>query len=115
MQREYEVMFLVKPTLEDSRYQEIIEKFKAVITNNGGDVVSINPWGLRDLAQEFNKITRAYYVVSRFNTPPASLKELRQFFMVTEDIMRDLVVLVDSIELKGGLAARAKQKVATES
>ena len=37
--RDYEVMYIVKPNLEEEQYTQIIEKYKALVQANGGEIV----------------------------------------------------------------------------
>ena len=46
--RDYEVMYIVKPNLEEEQYTQIIEKYKALVQANGGEIVEVEPWGKED-------------------------------------------------------------------
>ena len=48
----YEIMFIVKPDVEEEARNTLIENFKSILTANGGSVDNVNEWGLRDLAYE---------------------------------------------------------------
>ena len=65
--REYEAVYIIKPNFEDEKYPEIIEKYTALIQNNGGEIVSVEPWGKKRLAYEIEKLREGYYVLTRFN------------------------------------------------
>lgn len=56
----YEIMFIVKPDVEEEARNTLIENFKSILTANGGTVDNVDEWGLRDLAyeiQDFKKVT----------------------------------------------------------
>ncbi|MDO5352965.1 MAG: 30S ribosomal protein S6, partial [Succinatimonas sp.] len=59
----YEIMFIVKPDVEEEARNTLIENFKSILTANGGTVDNINEWGLRDFAYEIKDYTKGYYVV----------------------------------------------------
>ena len=46
----YETVFIVTPVLSDAQVQEVADKFQGVITENGGQIVNKESWGLRKLA-----------------------------------------------------------------
>lgn len=48
----YEIMFIVKPDVEEEARNTLIENFKSILTANGGSVDNVNEWGLRDFAYE---------------------------------------------------------------
>ena len=51
----YEIMFIVKPDVEDDARNALIESFKGILTANGGTVDNVDEWGLRDLAYEIKE------------------------------------------------------------
>ena len=59
----YEIMFIVKPDVEEEARNTLIENFKSILTANGGSVNNVNEWGLRDFAYEIKDYTKGYYVV----------------------------------------------------
>ena len=51
----YETVFIVTPVLSDAQVQEVADKFQGVITENGGQIVNKESWGLRKLAILFRR------------------------------------------------------------
>ena len=67
----YEIMFIVKPDVEEEARNTLIENFKSILTANGGSVDNVNEWGLRDFAYEIKDYTKGYYVmVGRMTRDP---------------------------------------------
>jgi small subunit ribosomal protein S6 len=97
----YDILFIIKPDLTKEKIQENCEKMKTWITKNGGEIVTYNEIGMRDLAQELTKFTRGYYVNVEFNGDNKLVETINQNIRVTEDIFRHLIVLKDSIDMKG--------------
>ena len=58
----YEIMFIVKPDVEEEARNTLIENFKSILTANGGSVDNVNEWGLRDFAYEIKDYTKGYYL-----------------------------------------------------
>ena len=92
--REYEVMYIIKPGLEEDNYNQIIEKFNALVQTNGGEIIKVEPWGKRRLSYEIEKLREGYYVLMRINGAPELPKELERNFKIDDQIMRYLVIRV---------------------
>ena len=56
----YETVFIVTPVLSDAQVQEVADKFQGVITENGGQIVNKESWGLRKLAYKIQKNTPGF-------------------------------------------------------
>ena len=56
----YETVFIVTPVLSDAQVQEVADKFQGVITENGGQIVNKESWGLRKLAYPIQKKTTGF-------------------------------------------------------
>jgi len=93
--RKYEAMYIIKPHYEEDKYQEIIEKYNALIRSNGGEILKEEPWGKRRLAYEIEKIREGYYVLVHFEGPEALPAELERNFRIADDIMRYLLVRLE--------------------
>ena len=92
--REYEAVYIIKPNFEDEKYPEKKKKYTALIQNNGGEIVSVEPWGKKRLAYEIEKLREGYYVLTRFNAGPDLPQELERNFKIADEIMRYLIVKV---------------------
>ena len=70
----YEIMFIVKPDVEEEARNTLIENFKSILTVNGGSVDNVNEWGLRDFA---------YEIKGRISTINQHInKEIQQFLQL---------------------------------
>ena len=63
--KNYELMFIINPTLEDAKKEAAIEKVKAIIEADG-EVEKVDAWGMRKLAYPIEKKNEGYYVVVEF-------------------------------------------------
>ncbi len=88
----YELMFIIKPTVEDDKKETIIETVKGIITGDGGTVENVDIWGMKKLAYEIQKLTEGYYVVMDFEADAELPKELERRLRISEDIMRHMIV-----------------------
>ena len=92
--REYEAVYIVKPNYDEEQYAQFIEKYSALIQNNGGEIIKVEPWGKRRLAYEIDKLREGYYVLVRVNAQADVPAELERNFKIADEIMRYLVVRV---------------------
>jgi len=89
--RNYETIFILKPSLEEEKRNEAIEKFKAIIAADG-EIEKVEEWGNRKLAYEIEKIREGYYVLVNFKANSTLPKELERNFKISDDVIRYIVV-----------------------
>ena len=53
----YELMVIFTPVLSDDEFKNAQKKYTTLITDNGGQIVAENPWGLKSLAYPIQKKT----------------------------------------------------------
>lgn len=88
----YEIMFIVKPDVEDEARNAIIDAFKAVLVKDNGTVDNVNEWGLRDLAYEIKDYAKGYYVVIDTTTAPDNIKEFERLSRINANVLRHLTI-----------------------
>jgi len=90
----YELMFIIDPTLEDTKKEAYIEEVKGIIATEG-EVSDTDVWGLRKLAYPILKKTEGYYVVMHFTANPVLPKELDRRLRISDNCMRHIIVNLD--------------------
>ena len=93
--REYELVLIINPELDDTETESLIEGVKSNIESNGGEVLKVDPWGKKRLAFPIKKHNDGYYVLLIFRSEPAFVPQLSNSFRVIESIIRDMVVLFE--------------------
>ena len=91
----YEVMFIIDPTLEDEKKDAAVERVKNVIAAEG-EVGNVDVWGLRKSAYPIQKKNEGYYVVIDFKAEPTLPAELDRRLRISEDFMRHIIVNKDA-------------------
>ena len=91
----YEVMFIIDPTLEDEKKDAAVERVKNVIAAEG-EVGNVDVWGLRKLVYPIQKKNEGYYVVIDFKAEPTLPAELDRRLKISEDFMRHIIVNKDA-------------------
>ena len=90
----YEVMFILDPTLEDDKKEAAVEMVKEIIATEG-EVGNVDVWGMRKLAYPIQKKNEGYYVVVEFKAQPTLPKELDRRMKIADSVMRHLIVNKD--------------------
>jgi small subunit ribosomal protein S6 len=91
----YETMFILKPDLGDEAYDSLIEKFKAIIEGQNGEVTNVNRMGRRRLAYEVKKFRDGYYVLFNYTGNSGATDELERNFRIADDVIRYLIIKED--------------------
>lgn len=91
----YELMYVVRPTVDEQSLAAVKEKIEKFITGNGGEITRRDDWGKRRLAYPIVKFTEGFYTVLQFNFPPTTVRDLERSLKLTEEVLRYLVVRVD--------------------
>ena len=91
----YETLFVVDPTNGDEAVKAVVEKFTALIAENG-TIDQINEWGKRRLAYPINDLPEGYYVLMTCECKPELPAELDRVFKITDGILRSLIVAVEA-------------------
>ena len=86
--RQYELMVILDPELDDRTVQPSLEKFLTVVSKDGGSVDNVDIWGRRRLAFPIKKKNDGIYVVLNFTSTPATAKELERQLGLNESILR---------------------------
>ena len=91
--RDYELMYIVRPTVAEDSLPASIERVDSLITGLGGEIAENNPWGKRRLAYPIEKFEEGYYVVSKIRMEPERTRDLESQLAITEDVIRHILVV----------------------
>ncbi len=86
--RQYELMVILDPELDDRTVQPTLDRFLTVVTKDGGTVDNLDIWGRRRLAYEIKKKPEGIYAVANFTCEPATAKELDRQLGLNEQVLR---------------------------
>ncbi|MCL5074585.1 MAG: 30S ribosomal protein S6 [Chloroflexi bacterium] len=90
--RDYELMFIISPEVADDNIDNVIERVSHLVTNGGGEVAKVDPWGRRKLAYPIDGFREGSYVLLQFQAEPEAIKDLERNLLLSEDILRHLLV-----------------------
>lgn len=89
--RDYEVVFIVNPDLDETAFKELTTRVSGWITDAGGTVSKVDFWGKRQLAYPIRKKNEGQYVLIESNMAPSFCAELERNLRLTEPVMRFLI------------------------
>jgi small subunit ribosomal protein S6 len=88
-------MLLFRPDLEDDKLQAAVEKVTRAIVNAGGTLTKVSPWGKRRLAYDIQHFREASYFLLHFDIAPDAIRELERGMLISEEILRHLVTVLE--------------------
>ena len=86
--RRYEMMVILRDTLDDDGAQALLERIQTVVGEQGGTVLATDWWGKRPLAYEIDHRSHAYYVVLDLEIANDGLTELERQLKIHDDVVR---------------------------
>jgi small subunit ribosomal protein S6 len=95
MNRTYEIMFIVRPDVEEAELDKLIETFSGYITTGGGTVKTTEKMGRRRLAYTVKKFNDGFYVLLIVEAPASLISEIERRLRVSEPVIKFLTVRMD--------------------
>lgn len=92
MLRNYETMYILKPTLDEDAIDVVTKKIDDQIGGVGGTVDKTEKRGRKRLAYEVKDFKDGYYVLTEFKADPAQIRELERLFKLNDDMIRHLII-----------------------
>ncbi len=94
--RKYEIMFIVRPDLEEKTIKETADNMKKIFTDMKVKTIDLKEMGQKELAYEVKKYKTGYYFLITLETDNAdSVKEFDRIALISEDVIRHLIVKVE--------------------
>ena len=91
----YESVLIARQDLGASQVSSIVEDLSNVIKKEGGEVVRVDNWGLKNLAYRIKKNRKGHYVILNIAAPASAIAEYERVMRVNEDIIRYMTIKVE--------------------
>ena len=95
MNRSYEVMFVIRPDVEETELDKIVETFSGYVTQGGGTVKSTEKMGRRRLAYTVQKFNDGFYLLLIVEAPASLIAEIERRLRVSEQVIKFITVRTD--------------------
>lgn len=92
--RNYELVFIVQPDLDETAFNETVDRVKSWVDEAGGKVGKADVWGKRKLAYLIQKQREGQYVLLNISLPPEATRELERNIRFLEPVMRHMLTAV---------------------
>lgn len=94
--RDYEMMFILKPDLEEEQSAEAKERLQKIIADFGGEFSKeMDGWGKKRLAYPIEKYTEGVYSVWYFKGQPETIQELDRVIKISDKFLRHIIIRMD--------------------
>ena len=94
--KKYEIMFIVKPDLEEAQIKNEVSSMKKNLENNGAKIIEEKDMGQRELAYEIKKYNNCHYFLFVIETKDnKATSEFDRLALISENIIRHLIIRVD--------------------
>lgn len=91
----YEILFIVRPDLEEKAIKDVFKKFETILVDNGAKVLSSKEMGQKELAYEIKKHKSGYYFLINVESDVKAINEFDRLALISEEIIRHLIVKLD--------------------
>lgn len=92
----YELLFILRPDLEEEATAAAIDKYLNLIQQNQGSVEQVNRWGKKRLAYEIGDFRDGYYTLVLFQGDSATIKEVDRVMRLADEVLRHMIVRRDA-------------------
>ena len=105
----YETVFIMTPVLSEEQAAETVDKYKGIITSNGGNIVFEDSWGLKKLAYPIQKKTTGFYHLLEFQMDGEHIRAFETEFRRDERILRFLTTRMEKHHITYAESRRNKK------
>ncbi len=92
----YEIMFIVKASMEEAEIKKTAEDLKKLLTNKQSKVIDFNEMGRRKLAYPIDKELSGFYYVIKVETNHETIAEFDRKVSINENVLRHLIIKIES-------------------
>jgi small subunit ribosomal protein S6 len=107
--RHYEIVFMVHPD-QSEQVPAMIERYRALIEGDGGQIHRLEDWGRRQLAYPIENLVKAHYVLMNIECNQKVLTELTDSFRFNDAVLRHLVVARPGADTEASLILKSKDE-----
>ena len=90
--RKYEIMYIIRPDMEEEAQTALIERFNKILTDNGAEIAKVEEKGKKRLAYEIQDYRDGYYVLINFSSGDEAVSEFDRLAKFSDDIIRHIAI-----------------------
>ena len=89
-------MVIVVPEADEELVGQVVDRVKGIVSQNDGEVSSVDTWGRRKLAYELDHKTEGTYFIATFQAESPALAELDRVLSLADEVLRFKIVRRDA-------------------
>ena len=94
--RKYEIMFIVRPDLEEKAVKDTVKKFEKILTDNKSTITLSKELGQKEFAYEIKGFKSGFYYLYNIDTNnDAAIKEFDRIALIDESVVRHLILNIE--------------------
>jgi small subunit ribosomal protein S6 len=105
-------MYILDPGLDEDSSKALVGRIEDLMTKQGVEIQSTEPWGRRRLAYRIKGHWEGNYVLSQLKAGSQAISEVERRLRVTDGVLRFLTVRIDEEQAK--LARRREREAVKE-
>ncbi|AJD93000.1 30S ribosomal protein S6 [Jeotgalibacillus haloalkalitolerans] len=90
--RKYEIMYIVRPDVDEDQKKAVTERFEEILTSNGAEIIESKEWGKRRFAYEINDYREGFYQIVKLNSGSEAINEFDRLAKISDDIVRHMTI-----------------------
>ncbi|MGM7703271.1 30S ribosomal protein S6 [Pseudalkalibacillus sp. Hm43] len=91
--RRYEIMYILRPNLEEEAQKATAEKAESILKENGAEIEKVDDMGKRRLAYEINDFRDGYYKVMYVNAETEAINEFDRLMKIDDSVLRFMTIV----------------------
>ncbi|GMA48200.1 30S ribosomal protein S6 [Tetragenococcus muriaticus] len=90
----YEITYIIRPDIDEEAKNALVERFDAVVTNNGAELIESKDWQKRRFAYEIDGYREGIYHIVNVSSPSTAnmVNEFNRLARINNDILRHMIV-----------------------
>lgn len=90
--KKYEIMYIVKASLDDEQFKAVTDRLNKTITDNGGSIDKFDDWGVKDFAYEIDHMKKGHYAVMNVTANNEGIAEYQRLARINNNVVRIMVI-----------------------
>lgn len=91
----YENIVILNASPSDEDLESSTNKIRDLITSSGGEILKIDVWGRRKLANEIKKQRKGFYVLFTFRAPSSLTRKLEDYYKVFDPVIKYMIIRLE--------------------
>ena len=88
----YELLYIISSSATEEQREGVIEKIKALIEKNGGEIVGTDKMGMKKFAYPIDFENEGFYVLVNFNANSEAISVINNAMNITENVVRQMII-----------------------